>query len=462
MSEHERQHPNLTLGILALGAMAYALLQSAVIPALPDLQKSLNASETGIAWVLTAYLLSASVATPVLGRLGDMFGKERLLLWTYVILSAGTLMAALVNTLPLLIVARVIQGAGGGIFPLAFGIIRDEFPREKVAGAIGLLSAILGGLIVEHLHWHWLFWIPLVALVGAVVLTARFVPESPVRVPGRINWLSGLLMAFGLSAVLLAISEANTWGWGSTKTIGLLLVGLAVSAAWVFAELRAKEPLVDMGMMRLRGVWTTNLAGFLLGGGMYASFVLIPQFVEEPKSTGYGFGASVLAGGIFLLPATATMLLTGALAGRVAGRFGSKMALVFGAAIAAGSFIVLSFAHGEPWDIYVAAGLLGAGIGLAFAAMGNLIVQAVPAEQTGIASGMNTVMRTIGGAVGSQVAATLIEAHLGTGGLPDEHGYVLAFLLSLAFLAVCILASLLVPGRRPRGGRRLDPATAEG
>ena len=269
-------------------------------------------------------------------------------------------------------------------------------------------------------------------------------------------------MAFGLSAVLLAISEANTWGWGSTKTIGLLLVGLAVSAAWVFAELSAKEPLVDMGMMRLRGVWTTNLAGFLLGGGMYASFVLIPQFVEEPKSTGYGFGASVLAGGIFLLPATATMLLTGALAGRVAGRFGSKMALVFGAAIAAGSFIVLSFAHGEPWDIYVAAGLLGAGIGLAFAAMGNLIVQAVPAEQTGIASGMNTVMRTIGGAVGSQVAATLIEAHLGTGGLPDEHGYVLAFLLSLAFLAVCILASLLVPGRRPRGGRRLDPATAEG
>jgi EmrB/QacA subfamily drug resistance transporter len=473
MSSHERQHPNLTLGILALGAMAYALLQSAVIPALPELEQSLHTSETGIAWVLTAYLLSASVATPVLGRLGDMFGKERLLLWTYVLLAAGTLMAALVNTLGLLIVARVIQGAGGGIFPLAFGIIRDEFPREKVAGAIGFLSAllgigagagiVLGGLIVEHLHWHWLFWIPLVFLVGAVVLTARFVPESPVRVPGKINWLSAVLMAVGLSAVLLAISEATTWGWGSTKTIGLLLGGLAFCAAWVFAELRAKEPLVDMGMMRLRGVWTTNLAGFLLGGGMYASFVLIPQFVEEPKSTGYGFGASVLAGGIFLLPSTGTMLLTGSLAGRVAGRFGSKQALVFGAAISAASFVLLSVAHDHPWDIYVAAALLGAGIGLAFAAMGNLIVQAVPVEQTGVASGMNTVMRTIGGAVGSQVAATLIAGHLGAGGLPAEHGYVLAFLLSLAFLAVCILASLLVPGRRPRGrGQRLDPAAAEG
>ena len=392
MAEHERQHPNLTLGILALGAMAYALLQSAVIPALPELQKSLNASETGIAWVLTAYLLSASVATPVLGRLGDMFGKERLLLSTYVILAAGTLMAALVNTLPLLIVARVIQGAGGGIFPLAFGIIRDEFPREKVAGAIGFLSAILGigaaagivlgGLIVEHLSWHWLFWIPLVALVGAVVLTARFVPESPVRVPGRINWLSGLLMAVGLSAVLLAISEATTWGWGSAKTIGLLLGGLGVCAAWVFAELRAKEPLVDMGMMRLRGVWTTNLAGFLLGGGMYASFVLIPQFVEEPKSTGYGFGASVLAGGIFLLPSAATMLLTGALAGRVAGRFGSSWRSSSGRRSALRRSSCSRSRTASP-GTSTSRRPAGAGIGLAFAAMGNLIVVAVPARADG-------------------------------------------------------------------------------
>jgi EmrB/QacA subfamily drug resistance transporter len=460
VDEAGRQHPSLTLAILSLGASSYALLQSAVIPALPDLERALHTNETGIAWVLTAYLLSASVATPVLGRLGDMFGKERLLLWTYVLLAAGTLMAAVVNSLGLLIAARVIQGAGGGIFPLAFGIIRDEFPREKVAGAIGLLSAILGigggagivlgGLIVEHLSWHWLFWLPLVALVGAAVLTARFVPESPVRVPGKINWLSGLLMAVGLSAVLLAVSEATVWGWGSEKTIGLLVAGLAVCGAWVLAEVRAEEPLVDMTMMRLRGVWTTNLSGFLLGGGMYASFVLIPQYVEEPHSTGYGFGASVLAGGIYLLPSTAAMLVTGSLAGRLASRFGSKAALVAGAAVCAASYVVLTVAHSRPWHIYVAAGLLGAGIGLAFAAMGNLVVVAVRAEQTGIATGMNTVMRTIGGAVGSQIAATLIAGHLGGGGLPAEHGYVLAFLLSLAFLVVCVFASLLVPGRPRR------------
>jgi EmrB/QacA subfamily drug resistance transporter len=458
VTEQARQHPMFTLAILSLGTVSYALLQSAVVPALPDLQRNLHTSETGVAWVLTAYLLSASVATPIVGRLGDMFGKERMLLWTYVVLAAGTLMAALANSIGVLDASRVIQGFGGGVFPLTFGIIRDEFPRDRIPGAIGLLSAIFGiggglgivagGLIVEHLNWHWLFWLPLVALVVAAVLTARFVPESPVRVPGRINWLSGVLMAGGLAAILLAISEATVWGWGSQKTIGLMALGFAVCAVWVIAELRSAEPLVDMGMMRLRGVWTTNLAGFLLGGGMFASFVLVPQFVETPSSNGYGFGATVLSGGIYLLPATLTMLVTGAAAGPIARRIGSKGALVAGAAVGAASFGVLIGGHDKHWQIYLVTALLGVGVGLAFAALGNLIVQAVPAGQTGVATGMNTVMRTVGGAVGSQIAATLLAENLRASGYPEERAYVFAFMIGLAFLIVCFLSSLLVPGRR--------------
>ena len=461
-AQEHRQHPNLTLAILSLGTVAYALLQSAVVPALSDIEHSLHTSETGVAWVLTAYLLSASVATPVIGRLGDMYGKERLLLLSYVVLVGGTLMAALVNSIGLLVVARVVQGVGGGVFPLSFGIIRDEFPPARIAGAIGLLSAIfgtgagagivVGGLIVEHLSWHWLFWIPLVALVGAAYLTGRFVPESPIRTPGAINWLNAVLMGGGLTAVLLAISEATVWGWGSAKTVGLLVGGLALCGVWVRAELRSPAPLVDMAMMRLRGVWTTNLAGFLLGAGMFASFVIVPQFVETPASAGYGFGASVLAGSVYLVPTTAAMLVLGALAGRVAARFGSKAALVAGAILSAAGFGLLTAAHSRPWHIYVAMALLGAGIGLAFAAMGNLIVGAVPAGQTGVATGMNTVMRSVGGAAGSQIAATMIAGHLLAGGLPAEHGYVLAFGISFAFLAVCVLASGLVPGRAASQG----------
>src|SRR5271156_2929299 len=237
----ERTHPTLILAVLSLAGVAYAMLSSSVVPALPTIQRALHTSETDITWLLTGYLLSASVGTAIIGRLGDMYGKERLLLWTLVVLAAGTLLAAVSSSLVLLILARFIQGASGGIFPLAFGIVRDEFPHEKVAGSIGLLSAILrvgagigivlSGVIVEHLNYHWLFWIPLVAIVLAAVATWRFIPESPIRVPGRINWLAAGLMTIGISTVLLAISETTTWGWGSAKTLILILVGAGFSLA---------------------------------------------------------------------------------------------------------------------------------------------------------------------------------------------------------------------------------------
>ena len=216
----KRSSPGLTLAVLSSAGLAYAVLSSAVVPALPTIQHNLHASETGVTWLLTGYLLSASVGTAILGRLGDMYGKEHVLVWTLVMLAAGTLVAAVSHSLTLLIAARVIQGVAGGIFPLAFGIVRDEFPREKVAGSIGFLSAVLGigagvgilagGLIVEHLSWQWLFWMPLVVIVAAAVGTWRFVPESPVRVPGRVNWTAAVLMSAGISAVLIAISEATT------------------------------------------------------------------------------------------------------------------------------------------------------------------------------------------------------------------------------------------------------------
>src|SRR4051794_37730963 len=304
MGSEKRSRPRVTLAVLSVAGLAYAVLSSSVVPALPTIKDDLGASETGVTFLLTGFLLSASVGTALLGRLGDMLGKERVLLWTLVIFAAGTALGGVANSLPLVVVARVIQGIGGGVFPLAFGIIRDEFPREKVPGSIGMVSAILGigggvgivigGLIVEHLGRHWLFWAPLVVTVVAAICTWRFIPESPVRSPGRINWTAAALMSAGISVVLVAISRAPAWGWGSSKTLGLLLAGIALCVAWVVVESRSKEPLIDMTMMRTRGVWTANLVAFLLGAGMYSMFFVFPQFAQESKSTGYGFGASVV------------------------------------------------------------------------------------------------------------------------------------------------------------------------
>jgi EmrB/QacA subfamily drug resistance transporter len=464
-SAPHRAHYNLTFWVLAIGAIAYALLQSLVVPALPDIQKELHTSETSVSWVLTAYLLSASVGTPIIGRLGDMYGKERVLLIVLVMLAVGTLMSAVATSMPLLLAGRVVQGAGGGIFPLAFGIIRDEFPRERVAGGIGLMSSLLGigggagvvlaGPIVQNLSYHWLFYIPLLFIVVAAIATHFFVPESPVKTPGRVNWLAAGLMSLGLVAVLVAVSQTIDWGWISAKTLGLIAFGSLVLVAWIVVEVRSETPLVDMKMMRIKGVWTTNAVAFLLGVGMYSSFILIPQFVQEPTSTGYGFGASVVASGLFLLPSTVAMVVVGQFAGRIEKRVGSKPPLIFGAAFSVASFLMLTFARSEKWEIYVAALLLGIGIGLAFAAMANLIVSNVRQDQTGVATGMNTVMRTLGGALGGQIAATFLANDL-VNDMPTNHAYGLAFGMCTIALMIGLAVCFLIPKRAAVG--EVDPA----
>ncbi len=220
--DEHRPHYGVTFATLAVAAISYALLQSLVAPALPDIQHDLNASTTGATWILTAYLLSACVATPIVGRLGDMFGKKKMLVITLWVLALGTLMAALSSTIALMILARVVQGIGGAVFPLAFSIIRDEFPRERIAQGIAMISALVGiggglgiilaGPIVQNLNYHWLFWLPLLAIVPAAIVTMWMIPESPIRSPGRIDWIGGVLLAGWLVALLVAVSEGTGLG----------------------------------------------------------------------------------------------------------------------------------------------------------------------------------------------------------------------------------------------------------
>jgi EmrB/QacA subfamily drug resistance transporter len=455
----------VTLGVLSLSAIAYGLLQSLVVPALPDIQRELHASSASVGWLLSAYLLSASVATPIIGRLGDLYGKKRVLVIVSAMVGVGSLLAAVASSVEIMIVGRVIQGAGGGIFPLAFGIIRDEAPPSKVAGGIGFMSSLIGiggaaglllaGAIVQSLSYHWLFWVPLIVITIATVATYVLVPESPVRARARINWLAALLMSLGLTAVLVGLTKTATWGWGSPRTLGLMAGGLVLIAVWVGVELRARTPLVDMRMMRLRGVWATNLAAFMVGMGMYAAFIMIPQYVQEPKTTGYGFGASVLEAGLFLAPWTAMMLIVGQFAGMFERRFGSKRSLLIGGTVAVGGFALLTADRGSPVQIYVASGLLGTGIGFAFAAMANLIVENVPAHQTGVATGMNAVTRTIGGALGAQVAVSLLAGNLGAAGRPTNAAFGIAFVISAVALVFSVGAALLVPDRRKVARDRL-------
>jgi len=457
-----RQHYTLTLGVLLVSALAYALSQTLVAPALPAIQQELNTSTTTVTYVLTAYLLSASVATPIMGRLGDMFGKERMLVATLIAFGLGSLIAAVSHSIELLIAGRVIQGIGGAVFPLAFGIIRDEFPPERVATGIGLISAtfgiggglglVLSGVIVDNLSYEWLFWLGVGVTAIAVVATHLFVPESPIKSPAKIDWIGAGLLSAALVALLVGVSEGNNWGWGSARVLGLFAAAAVLAVSWVRFELRVPQPLVDIAMMRKRAVLTTNLAGLLVGFGMFGSFILIPQLVQTPESTGYGFGASVTQAGLFLLPSALIMLVAGPLAGWLGSRFGSKLPMLLGTAIASCSYLFLALAHDERWMIYFGTTLLGLGIGFSFAAMANLIVEAVEQNQTGVATGMNTIMRTIGGSLGGQIAATIVAGHIALSGLPEESGFTTAFAMSAVGVAVAFLIALAIPKRLSRPG----------
>jgi len=454
--QHAVPRTGSILAVLALGGGAYALLQSLVVPALPVLKHDLHTTTTGVAWIFTSYLLAASVVTPIAGRLGDMFGKKRVLVLSLVGLTLGSLLAALATSLPLMIVARTTQGLGGAIFPLAFGIIRDEFPRHRVAGAIALISGLLGiggglgivlaGPILQHVSYHWLFWVPMIVTAIATLAAVAVIPESRERATGSVHWLGGVLLSLWLVFLLLAVSEASSWGWGSVRILGLIVAAGLVAGVWVWAENRSAHPLVDMKMMRLPGVRTTNTAALLLGFGMYSAFVLIPQFVQTPRSTGYGFGASVSQAGLFLVPSTIAMLVASPIGGRLSNVVGSKVPLVLGSSVTTLSFVVLALAHSH-WQVFLASALLGTGIGLAFASMANLIVEAVPRDQTGVATGMNAIVRTIGGAIGAEVAATIIAAHALSSGQPAESGYTITFVICAAVVGVGVVASLSVPSR---------------
>ena len=452
-----RQHYNVTLGVLVTGALAYALSQTMIAPALPEIQADLGTTTTLVTFALTGYLLTASIATPVVGRLGDMFGKERLLVITLLIFGLGSLVCALSHSIALLIAGRAIQGVGGAIFPLSFGIIRDEFPREKVATGIGLISATFGigggvglvisGVIVDHVAYEWIFWLALIVVIPAAIATHRFIPESPVKTPAKIDWGGAALLSSGLASLLIAVSEGNTWGWTSTTFIGLVVLAAILLATWVRFESRHPEPLVDMRMMRDRPVLTTNLTALLIGFGMFGSYILVPQFVQVPASTGYGFGASVTTAGLFMLPSALVMLVAGPISGVMGTRYGSKLPLVIGTSLACMSFLMLAVWHENHFAIYLATALMGLGIGFSFAAMANLIVEAVDQSQTGVATGMNTIMRTIGGAIGGQVAASIVAGHIAADGLPAESGYTTAFAVSAFGVAMAVLAALAIPGR---------------
>jgi EmrB/QacA subfamily drug resistance transporter len=451
----ERPHTTRTLLILGVAALAYALAQTTLVPAIPQLMRGLHTNESGVTWTLTGYLVAAAIFTPLLGRLGDIYGKRRLLVLALVVFALGSVVSAVSSDLWIVVAGRVVQGVGGGIFPLCFAIIRDEFPRDAVARGVGLVSSVagiggglglvLGGVLVDQVSYHWIFWLgAAMGIVGAVA-AQLFIPESPIRTPARLDVRGALVLAVGLLLPLIAISQAPNVGWGSVRTLGLVGGGLVVLVSWVALERRTTQPLADIGALAKPPVLMTNIATLLVGFGMFGSFILIPTLAETSKSTGYGFGLDATRGGLLLVPGSFAMLALGPLSGIIGGRVGSKVPLAIGGVLTAVGLALLAVAHGSQGEVLGFASLMSGGIGLAFAAMPNLIIEAVPLHQTGEATGFNALVRSVGSSLGSQVSATVLAASATADGIATDSGFTHAFAVSAVVAACAGVIAIFIP-----------------
>jgi len=407
--------------------------------------------------LMTSFWVSGAVTAGVFGRLGDMYGKQRMIVAQMVLFSAGATICALTSVLPLMIAGRVLMGCAIGLFPLSYSLIRDELPPKRVVGAIALLGGLIasgaavrqsaGGLVSDHLGYRWIFWISLIMGLASIVALLVFVPESPTRTGGRVDVGGTALLAAGLAAPLIAIAETPAWGWTSAATLVLFAVGAALLTLFVVYERRHADPLIHIPTLLLPRVRLTNAATLFVGFGLFGVSTILSQFFQEPASTGYGFGANATQAGLFLVPGLILVMITAPLAGRLSSRVGPAVTLRLGIAVGTAGIAGMALSHGHTFEMYLWPSLIYVGVGAAFGAMPTIVLQSVPPTRSGQSAAINMIVRTVGSAIGIQLAATIVTASAGPTGIPSDRGYTAAFALETAGGIAALLFALAIPRR---------------
>ncbi|MFG3263490.1 MFS transporter [Streptomyces bobili] len=460
--------------VLAFAGIVVAVMQTLLVPVIKDLPQLLATSPSNATWVLTSTLLSGAVATPIMGRLGDLYGKRRLLILSLAVMVVGALVSAVTSDLVIMIVGRTLQGFAMGAIPLGIGLMRDMLPREKLGSAMALMSSSIGvggglalpaaALVAQHADWHALYYGAAGLGVLAIGLTLLAVPESPARAKGSFDLPGAIGLSAGLVLFLLPITKGSDWGWSSGTTLALFAASAVVLGLWGVMELRVKAPLVDLRTSARPAVLFTNLASIMVGVSFYVVSLVLPQLLQLPTSTGYGLGQSMVTAGLLVAPLGLTMMVTAPVYARLSAKYGPKVTLILGLLI-----IAIGYGAGlglmtAAWQSLVIAVVLGAGIGLAYSSLPALIVGAVPASETGAANGLNTLMRSVGTSVSSAVIGMVLANtanNVGGVAVPTMHGFRVSFLIATGAVAVGLLFALLLPRRTPAEMPQLRASSEE-
>lgn len=454
--------PGVIVAVACYCGIVVALTQTMIIPLVPVLPQILDSSAADASWAITVTLLAAAVAMPISGRLGDMVGKRLMLLVSLGALVGGSLLCALFDNLELVVAGRALQGLSMGAIALGISIMRDELPPARVGPAVAQVSATLGvggavglpisAVIADKGSWHVLFWVAAVLALAGMAAVGVLVPESPVRTPARFDVLGALGLAVALVMLLVPVTQGGEWGWGEERTVGLVAGSLVVFLLWSAWELRTRAPLVDLRVSARRQVLFTNCSSVAVGFAMYGMSLIPTQLLMAPELTGYGMGLTMTEAGVLLAPSGFVMYLFSSVGARISARRGPRASLSTGIVVIGLGYVSALFLRDDPWQVVLATVFIGAGIGIAYAAMPALIMGAVPLSETAAANGLNALMRSMGTSLSSAVVSGVL-AHevLQVGGavLPSDRGFTIALLVSVAAAAVALAFSLAIPGRVP-------------
>ena len=461
--------PFLTVAALCFGGLMAALTQTMVIPIQGELPRLLDSTASNTAWVVTITLLCAAITMPISGRLADLFGKQRVLVVSTVILIVGSVVSALSSTLAPMLVGRGLQGLAMGFIPVGIALLREVVPAHLASTAVAAMSATLGvggaiGLplsawIVQVGNWHALFWVSAVVATLVLVAVLTVVPHVHDATPGHFDLPGAVGVAVGLTVVLVGISKGSTWGWGSGRTLGFLVVGILVLLAWGAFELRTSEPLVDLRSTARLPVLLTNLAAVAIGMGMMAQAIVMPQLLQLPGTLDYGLGQTILQTGLWMAPGGLMMLLFAPVSSRLMDTIGPKVTLMIGATVLGLGYLVAFALMSAPWQLMIATIVISIGVGIGYAAMPTLVLDATPAREAGSAVGVNTLMRSLGTTIASALMGTLLTSSttsLGPVDVPTEGAFQLCFIIGAvaAFVGVAITAAI---PRGPKARRDVEP-----
>lgn len=437
--------------VLVFTTMVAAVISSLGAPLIPTISDDLRIPLSSAQWSLTAALLVGAVSAPVMGRLGDGPRRRETLIAGLAIVTLGGVIAALAPNLASLVAGRALQGLGLGLVPLTMASARDHLPPARVAATIALLSVCaaagvgagypISGLIADGLGLHAAFWFGAIVSGAALACVVVVLPSSGGNPSARLDVLGVALLTVGLTALLLAIAEGNSWGWASGEVLGLVLLAAIALTTWTIHELGVPSPLVDLRLLRHPAVLTGDVCATVLGVAMYIYLSSVTEFVQTPPAVGYGFGASVVTAGLCLVPFSITSLVASRALPRTTALFGPRALLPLGSLVVAAGGAFFALLHGSLWEAFVMMGLLGFGLGSTFAAIPGLIVRAVPESETGSALGFYQVVRYIGFSLGSALAASVLAGRTPAGRhLPEEGGFTLVLWIAVA---ICVAASAL-------------------